>query len=405
MKYNVSFQEDSYEKLARKDILLNTVLYPMICKALDDPKQDAWKKIVKGINKYRDKHIAVLSSPYITKNMFFLQEDFDLIFHNLEIDEEFVNELIKMIKLPPGVEAKKNTTAFRVVMFLVIKYFILHKKQKEVELSLSYLTYSIYFSIYDKYFGQYPIRDDIMKATVNNMSKKFFLRYYGNVEMTFYKTAEVMLDTYDARLKRCDDSDLYKLCADIKTRMNNQMHKIKLKYIETNKNNEAIGQSIEEDDEKNMIETRGISNDVEILASQAQRIFFRGINHTALNMAADMCQIPRTELRGAIEYILMERQIKTVLDFYAALLTLYLTNTNTNASSIEDLRSLAFTAYMLEIYKKGNSKDVNIIFIKKQMDKWLEIGCSKYKGLSSNSTKNNYRRAIFLYFVQVIAMG
>ena len=404
MKPKVEFKEDSYSTLARKEILLNTTLYPIIEKALLDPRQDAWKKISKGILKYRDRNISVLSSPYITKNMFFHQEDYDLIFFNLGIDEVMVTELIKMIKLPPGVEAKKNTTAFRVVMFLMIKFFLIHKKKKEVEMCLHYLAYSIYFSLYEKYYP-YGVRDDVMRAAVNSMSMKFYLRYYGSLDLMLCKTAEGMIETYEARLKRCEDTDLYKLCADIKTRLNNQMHKIKLKYIETNEKNEAIGESIEEDEEKNMIETRGISNDVEVLSSQAQRLFFRGVNHTALNMSADMCQIPRTELRGAIEYILMERQIKKVTQFYAALISLYLTNTNTSASSIEELRSLAFTAYMLEIYKKGNSKDINIINVKKQMDEWLEVGCSKYKGLNSNSTKNNYRRAIFLYFVQVISMG
>lgn len=407
MKYQVTLVEDTYDKLARKDILLNTVLYPDVEKALSDPRNTAWKNISKGIHKFRDENILVLSSPYfIMKSIQFKQKHYDLFFENLDIGEDYVMDLIKQVNLPAAVAVKKgekpNFTPFRVLGLLMMKYLILHKREDDAKLVLSYLTFSLYHTLFSKYWGKVYIKEDVMRAMVNNLTLKSKLKALGSVEGMMMDTSYTYFDTYQARFRRCNDEDLWRSCDDLKTRQNNQWNKLVNAYMETKARNEAIGESYEEDDEGNYIETSGASNMVETLADQAQRLFLRGLNHKALSASAMMSEVPVTELRSAIEFIIMERQNKQVRNFYAALLTLYLNDTKMTATDISELRSLHFPAYMQEIYKKGNTKDVNIINIKKQSDAWLEVGCRKYKTSSSSSTKNNYRRAIFNYFTMVI---
>ena len=56
----------------------------------------------------------------------------------------------------------------------------------------------------------------------------------------------------------------------------------------------------------------------------------------------------------------------------------------------------------MKVYQKSNTIDPNVIKIKQILDKWMvEIGAVK-AGQPFNSTANNVRRAIYMFFVMSI---
>jgi hypothetical protein len=61
-----------------------------------------------------------------------------------------------------------------------------------------------------------------------------------------------------------------------------------------------------------------------------------------------------------------------------------------------------FVVYSLEIYKRANTTDKNVLIIKNSLDKWLEKYSITYRRTQRVATLNNFRRALFLFFVLTI---
>ena len=65
----------------------------------------------------------------------------------------------------------------------------------------------------------------------------------------------------------------------------------------------------------------------------------------------------------------------------------------------KDIKSISFIAAMEMVYKKGNSGDKNINNIKKLLDSWLTESSNTYRISDRQATLNNFRKALFYYFV------
>jgi hypothetical protein len=80
------------------------------------------------------------------------------------------------------------------------------------------------------------------------------------------------------------------------------------------------------------------------------------------------------------------------------MLFLYLFN---DQNTVQEVGSNRFLVYCLDTYKKSNTTDENIIKIKRVLDKWLD-DLGTYKKTQRLATINNFRRALFMFFVMSI---
>ena len=67
--------------------------------------------------------------------------------------------------------------------------------------------------------------------------------------------------------------------------------------------------------------------------------------------------------------------------------------------------STKFLVVMEGVYKKGNSVDPNIITVKKLTDEWLNATSEVYRVANRQATLNNFRKAIFTYFVYSVGLS
>lgn len=117
-----------------------------------------------------------------------------------------------------------------------------------------------------------------------------------------------------------------------------------------------------------------------------------------VDMAAKTCQVSRNELRNYLNRMIISANMEDIKVIISSILYLYLYDAKNNKTEI---RTNKFLLYCLEMYKKSNTSDENIIRIKKLLDKWLEeLGA--YKKTQRLATINNFRRAIFTFFVFTI---
>ena len=396
----INFVEQSdIATLSEKGILLYTKLYDRVKFALSDTNKV--RKLTLWINKYRDKNIEILSSPYIINSTYFSPADFNIVYDTVGITEKEIKGLIKNVKLPGKLtKPKANFTPFNVLLCLILRYFKYDCKHQHAEefykMIYSYYTYSMYWSLFKKYY-KYPPREETMKYVINNINGKFLIKQTKNLEEALLITISTALDTYILMLKRCTDNDLMLLIDAIKTRLSNFMKNIWKEYKEANEKGDIQFSLDDFDSEGNYVENSGVVNKVEVMTNAAVTKFFQNdIDMKIVSMSAKMCNASVNEIRTAIHLLTEEGRIDEVKQFYSALFYLYFTE-HPDKEKPEGLR---FLYEMDAIYKKGNSNDKNIKIIKTLMNEWLERGSASYRSSTNNGTLNNFRKAIFWFFVQ-----
>jgi hypothetical protein len=139
-----------------------------------------------------------------------------------------------------------------------------------------------------------------------------------------------------------------------------------------------------------------------VLASEYTTKFFSsGVSKRCADLAADMCQVSHKELYTAILLIQNNGSIREVRQFYDCLFYAFFQYYPECTKA--DVKTTKFIAAANAIYKKGNSNDKNVLIIKDLSHKWLQKGSRVYRVSNSAATKNSFRKAIYMYFVLVVA--
>jgi hypothetical protein len=166
----------------KKEYTLKNKYYQIIEKVLPEKE----KEILRHIAKYRDKNISILSNPYPLSYPIWGHGESEIIFKSLGIDEDMVTSDILKVTLPPDVPIKKNFTPFPTILILIMKYYIENLQEDKLRMIFYYMGYSMYWSIFSKYFKTYKPREETMIYTVNNLSNKFILKRLGSVDQLIY---------------------------------------------------------------------------------------------------------------------------------------------------------------------------------------------------------------------------
>ena len=381
----------------KKEYTILDKFYPSVEKNL--PKNE--KKLFRYIGKYRDNNIGILGTPYPLNYPVFGTEDREILFKTCDVDEKELKKYNMNAKLLGDVKDKKNFEPFPTLMLLCIKYYLENNQEDKCTILYYYLGYSMYWSVFSKYFKKFLPREETMIYTVNNISNKFILKQVGTVDKLLLYTVEKTIELQKERVLRASDAELSYIIDAIKTRINNYMNKLSAEYFKNYKNNEVIfkGQELLEDGSSR--ETKSIAADVETYANEYTNNFFSDEpKQNIINMVAKIKNVSASELKTTITLLLDQQRIDEVKKFYSALFYLYFSD---NSTKNRNIKSMEFLGVMETIYKKGNSNDKNIITIKDLMSKWLEEGSTTYKASNRQATLNDFRKAIFYYFIFLVS--
>ena len=158
-----------------------------------------------------------------------------------------------------------------------------------------------------------------------------------------------------------------------------------------------------DEDGASFVERESTAGKVEQLASTYTTNFFqRPVDDGILDIVARMNQVARPELKNALAQIRNDNsQIPILKRFYESLFYLY---TAQAAGATIDVKSRRFLAVMDSIYKKGNSKEKNLTYVKSTLDDWLTQFSQVYREANRMAKINSYRKAIYQYFVFIVVL-
>jgi hypothetical protein len=381
-----------------------TGVYPIISKAM-----------TKNLNKYKaniGKFLEARSkelydiAPF--DRIYFGAEDLNNFYTSLGISENDIKPWIDKTYYASiaSFNPRCAKDPFTIAMIMIIRYFYMAKKQKELELSCIYLAFSgsFYPSIH---YGSFPKVQPseyrhVMEYVVNNeLSQKFDLKREGSVIGAVKSICMTWLDSYGNKLKTSDDEDIVYLLQQLHNRIKSFMKNIAELYYKAYDNKDeylTYDRDSYEQDNYHLVDNDSFKGD-RYVNNVINYITTNGVNYKLCQMSSDSL-IRTDELKSIIELIQEDKNNIPVLKEL-----LYITVMEyLKESQNKEITSLDFMTF--SIAAKPNTKNPNIIRQKDIIVKFLDENSPQYRKRKNRpATANSYQKAILKYYVLVVNLS
>lgn len=375
-----------------KSAVIVSELYPIVKANL--AKKENQQLIRRTTGAYVDRNNGALSKIGPMDQLIFLEEDRRPIYEASGLTPAMISATLKKSSAVKA-SGRNMQDPFNTACALCIKYFTDTNNKDMSDVTLLYFTLSFYWTLYKKYFKFDPT-ESVMAYTVNNMSNKFKIKQTGHVLGTLIKTSEGAYIIHKPRLMEGTDFQLVRFILDVKTRQNSLLKKIRNEYGRVKEEGNYLnvdGDSFEKDNyheaDNNTYAINRMSNAV------LMKLTVHGPDSRFVKLSAQMCTVSTNELKNYLNTMVTNEHREDILTVIESILYLFLFD---DQNDVREVRSQKFIMYCLEVYKKSNTTDQNIIKIKTILDKWLE-DLGTYKKTQRLATINNFRRALFTFFI------
>lgn len=296
--------------------------------------------------------------------------------------------------------AKDETT---VAILMCIRYFYMHKMQKEAEIAATYLAFSgkFYPSIH---YGSFPKvapseNRHIMEYVVNNeLTQKFDLKREGSVFGAIKSICMTWLDSYSNKLKTCDDEDVVYVIQQLHNRIKSFMKNIAEVYykVYNDKDHYMTYDSDNLNDDAYRLADNDSFKSEKYVEKTMGYILSSKVDYRTCQIASDSNVRP-TEVNSIVETILNDNDnIPLIKELVGLIIIEYMVNSKT-----KDVRDIDFIA--TSITPKPNSKNPNVLRQKEIVENWLMEGSPAYrKRKSREATKSSYHKSVLTYFTLCI---
>lgn len=379
---------------------IRDLVYPLIDKALSY-NLNPWKKCIAN---FLEKRSTALYDIAPCDRIYFGINDINELFSVLGINESDIINAIsqtyysKIDPFKPG-QAKDPCS---VVVMCIVRYFLLAKDNKNLELAMVYQSFSgkYYSSIH---YGSFPEvapskYRHVMEYVVNNrLSAKFDLKAAGSVIAAIKRLNNTWLEGYEKEISRFEDEDMTYCMQQLHNRIKSFMKNIAMVYYDAYTNREYISydkDNIPEDE--NSANFHLTSNDSFRLQQYVENTMIKlnssQVDYKVCKMSSD-ANVKTEEIRGIMEAIFNDKKnIDLIREFITNMIASYLAQ-----STIKEVSTITFFKYAIS--PKPNSKDPNIVRIKEIIEQLLDDNSVAYRRRKHRAaTRSSYHKVFCTYF-------
>ena len=402
-----SFEAATTEVPSKEEYSIRDKYFPYIESFI--PKTE--KILFQYIAKYEDQKSELLNTPYPLDVITFSAKgpDNDIVYKCTQINQKELEEDIA--KVPKAKSAIENAafTPLQTVLLLIIRYYLITKQKEKAKAIYYYYGYSIYWSLYSNFLKPYgyPPRKETMIYTINELTYKNILKKVGSVKEWICYNVQIPVenDASYERLADCRNEDIRRTLEAITVNMRSKIREVSSKYYENDKlGNVILTSKADLNDKGSQRLDISITAEADKLAQEFTGNFFMAdINVNTIKRATTLAKdASPKEIKVTLEEIKNNVPVSEVNMFYSSLFYLFLASDDPKATTA-NVKTFKFFMVMKDVFKKGNSTDINIIRVRDLMDKWLERGSNTYRITSREATKTGYRRAIYYYFILAVS--
>ena len=375
-------------------------LWPLVKEALD--KESVRRNYKKLLNDFISHRSEDLYDNIPCSRLVCSDVEMDKLFDILSIPKNTVASIIKetyygnITNFTP-LSAKHE---FTIAMICVIRYFLLEKMKKDLELAVVHLSFSgkFYPSLHYRSYPKVPPVRHVMEYVVNNkLSKKFDLVTQGSVIGAVKSIGTTWVDSYDKKFKDFEDEDIIYVIQQLYSRIGSFIKNIATEYYAAydDKDSFIVYSSDSLDSDNFHLADNNTLRISKYTESVMNAINTNGVDYKICKMCSNS-DITPNECKAVMESIISNRDnIPEMKELISTMISLYFESGET------DLTDIKFITYTIS--PKPNAKQKEIVRLKEIIENWLcESGTAYMRRRSRTATRNSYERCVRMYFAIVI---
>lgn len=369
-------------------------IYPKVEQAFTS--KETQRKFSAIVASYVDRNVNRLSTAGPSKRTLFSDMERNKVYDLIDFDPKVCKAIVKQSNYIKA-SWKIVNDPFNLVMMMILRYAKLNKLDQINQLAVTYLTLSMYPSLHYKYFKFEP-NEAIMQYTINNLSNKFKVKQVGNILQALVDTTALADKTYDKNIRHANDKELTDYINAYKTRLNSLIKKIRDAFEKDYRSGNYMNTERDNEDENDFKTSDSNSLLIQRIVDQVVlKLSVNGPDSRIVDISAKMNQVSVNETRNTLNQLTQNKdESVNIRALCESILYLYLFN---GENHVNDLNGSKFLTFCLAVYKKSNTNDENVIKVKSILDMWIEKYSETYRKTQRVATLNNFRRALFTFFV------
>lgn len=369
-------------------------IYPKVEQAFTS--KETQRKFSAIVASYVDRNVNRLSTAGPSKRTLFSDMERNKVYDLINFDPKLCKAIVKQSNYIKA-SWKIVNDPFNLVMMMILRYAKLNKLDQINQLAVTYLTLSMYPSLHYKYFKFEP-NEAIMQYTINNLSNKFKVKQVGNILQALVDTTALADKTYDKNIRHANDKELTDYINAYKTRLNSLIKKIRDAFEKDYRSGNYMNTERDNEDENDFKTSDSNSLLIQRIVDQVVlKLSVNGPDSRIVDISAKMNQVSVNETRNTLNQLTQNKdESVNIRALCESILYLYLFN---GENHVNDLNGSKFLTFCLAVYKKSNTNDENVIKVKSILDTWIEKYSETYRKTQRVATLNNFRRALYTFFV------
>lgn len=380
--------------------IIKDAIYPKVEAVLSTPTGD--RKFRNLVQKFIDKNSDKLHTSGPVYMIAFTDVDKEEYFELFNVTKEEllkpINAMTKMVNDKASWKLLKQNPIF-CLFYNCIRFYTLKRNNTGVNISLAIYALSVYPSVFSSMF-QYGANPDVMQYTIDNLSQKYMIKHAGNLFSTLMLSIQNSYKFLRNAFVDANDIEVIRFIARIRNDQKSLLKNVANNYYDNYKKGLRVTTQSEVYGDNQMIDDT--LNNTSVVEDTTRKIVIsmitNGVDITRASAAAKISQISIVDLRLHLSKIVTEERTDELRKFIEAILFIYLYQEKHKPNEINEQRFLQFS---LELFRRTNTNDVNVVTIKSLLQKWSEdTGVTqRFRRLASQI---NYKKGIFIYMILCI---
>lgn len=380
--------------------IVKTYLEPFVTNTLNDPIKD--KKFKKLVSDFINRNMTELNKSGPINLIAVTDIDKDNFFNLFGINKK---ELISTIASATSkINDKANWKLIQQnplfsLLYMTIRHYIIKKDENGIKAAITMYALASYPSVFSLFF-KHGAKEDVMAYTIDNLTEKFTIKKEGTIFKTLISSITGSFTFLKKEFIGADDVEIVRWVTRIRNDQKSLIKKIANLYYENDKKGLRILTQTENFGDGNMIQdTLNNTGIVENTTRKvAQAMIINGVDMVRASAAAKFAQISMSDLRMYLTKMVTDKKVDEISKFIESVLFTFLYIDNYQAHQINDK---VFLSFALNLFRRTNSKDNNIVTIRTLLDKWSDdLGIhDRFKRIASQI---NYKKGLFMYIILCI---
>lgn len=395
-----NLNSESFLEASGNTTIIRDAIYPIVESVLSTPAGD--RKFRQLVQKFIDRNSEKLQTAGPTYLIPFTDVDKEEYFQLFGVTKETllepINEMTKTVNDKASWKLLRQNPIF-CLFYNCIRYYTLTKNNTGVNTALAIYALATYPSVFSNTF-KYEPNPDVMQFTIDNLSQKYMIKQVGNLFSTLMLSIQNSFKFLRNTFTDAYDADVIRFIARIRNDQKSLIRNIANNYYANHKKGLRVTTQAERYGDDQLIDDN--LNNTSVVEDTTRKIVMsmitNGVDITRATAAAKISQISVVDLRFYLQKIVVEDRTEELRKFIEAVLFIFLYQEKHRVNEINERRFLQFA---LDLFRRTNTNDVNVVTIKDLLQKWSEdVGVSeRFRRLASQI---NYKKGIFLYMILCI---